>query len=203
MIISVICVAILAFLQGPEIDYSKFLHTSQRHSSLACTSCHARTDNSATPRFPGHKACTDCHRGQFTTPAIPMCLICHTDTKSSNPPLKSFPASFNERFNVKFDHAQHMRGSARPQQGCNGCHAPANRGVALSIRRTSRRITVATVVTPLRVNRMPDARSLRAAFAMNRRRTGRRPSTRARIDTLSATRIMVHETGWPVLTVTG
>jgi len=133
MIISVICVAILVFAQGPEVDYSKFLHTSQRHSSLACTSCHERTDNSATPRFPGHKACTDCHRGQFTTPAIPMCLICHTDTKSNNPPLKSFPASFNERFNVKFDHAQHMRGSAKPQQGCSGCRTPANRGVALSI----------------------------------------------------------------------
>ncbi len=133
MIISVICVALFAFLQGPEADYSKFLHTSQRHSSLACTSCHERTDNSATPRFPGHKACTDCHRGQFTTPAIPMCLICHTDTKSGNPPLKSFPASFNERFNMRFDHSQHLRGSAKPQQGCNGCHATTNRGVAFSI----------------------------------------------------------------------
>ena len=122
-----------ATAQGQEVDYSKFLHTSQKHSSLACNSCHERTDNSATPRFPGHKACTDCHRGQFTTPAIPMCLICHADTKSGNPPLKAFPASFNERFNVKFDHALHMKGDARPQQGCNGCHTPANRGVALSI----------------------------------------------------------------------
>ena len=58
----------VALAQGPQIDYSKFLHNSQRHSSLACNSCHERTDNSATPRFPGHKACTDCHRGQFTTP---------------------------------------------------------------------------------------------------------------------------------------
>jgi len=128
-----LCFGAAATAQGPEMDYSKFLHTSQRHSSLACTSCHERTDNSATPRFPGHKACTDCHRGQFTTPAIPMCLICHSDTKSGNPPLKNFPASFNERFNVKFDHAQHMKGEARPQQGCNGCHTPANRRVAFSI----------------------------------------------------------------------
>ena len=37
--------------QSPQLDYSKFLHTSQRHSSLACNSCHERTDNSATPRF--------------------------------------------------------------------------------------------------------------------------------------------------------
>jgi c(7)-type cytochrome triheme protein len=120
--------------QGPEVDYSRFLHTSQRHSSLACTACHGRADNSATPRFPGHKACTSCHLGQFTTPAIPMCVICHTETSGSKPPLKSFPGSFKESFNVKFDHAQHMNGSARPQAGCAGCHdARVNRGFGLSI----------------------------------------------------------------------
>ena len=114
--------------QGPQLDYSKFLHTSQRHSSLACNSCHERTDNSATPRFPGHKACTDCHRGQFTTPAVPMCVICHVNVSGNNPPLKDFPSSFNERFNVRFDHAQHMNGSARPPRGCAGCHGtPVNR----------------------------------------------------------------------------
>ena len=117
-----------------QVDYSKFLHNSQRHSSLACNSCHERTDNSATPRFPGHKACTDCHRSQFTTPQVPMCKICHTDISSNNPPLKSFPTTFNEPFNVKFDHAQHNTGSARPQRGCAGCHSsPINRGVGLSI----------------------------------------------------------------------
>jgi hypothetical protein len=121
-------------VQGPNGDYSKFLHTSRRHSTLACTSCHERTDNSATPNFPGHKACTSCHLGQFTTPAIPMCAICHTETSGNRPPLKNFPASFKEAFNVKFDHAQHMKGSARPQNGCVGCHAsPINRGVGLSI----------------------------------------------------------------------
>lgn len=120
--------------QGPQLDYSKFLHTSQRHSSLACNSCHERTDNSATPRFPGHKACTDCHRGQFTTPSVPMCVICHTDISSSNPPLKSFPASFKERFNVKFDHSQHNTGAARPQRGCSDCHSSLiSRGAGLSI----------------------------------------------------------------------
>jgi c(7)-type cytochrome triheme protein len=121
--------------QGPELDYSKFLHTSQRHSSLACTDCHDRPqDNSPLPRFPGHKACSNCHLSQFVTPAVPMCLICHTDTASSNPPLKSFPARFNESFNVKFDHAQHMTQSARPQNGCSGCHDRSlRRGVALSI----------------------------------------------------------------------
>src|SRR5215208_7028825 len=117
-----------------QVDYSKFLHNSQRHSSLACNSCHERTDNSATPRFPGHKACTDCHRSQFTTPQVPMCTICHTDISSGNPPLKNFPTSFKEPFNVKFDHVQHNLAAARPQRGCPACHgSPINRRVGLSI----------------------------------------------------------------------
>jgi len=120
--------------QGPEVDYSKFLHTSQKHASLGCNSCHQRADNSATPKFPGHSSCTGCHTGQFTTPAIPMCVICHTDVSGNRPPLKSFPTSFKEGFNVKFDHAQHLKGSAKPKEGCNGCHAGlVNRGFGLSI----------------------------------------------------------------------
>jgi c(7)-type cytochrome triheme protein len=121
-------------MQGPDLDYSKFLHSSQRHTSLSCNGCHERNDNSSTPRFPGHKACTSCHLGQFTTPAVPMCMICHTDTSGDKPPLRSFPSSFKESFNAKFDHAQHLSASARPQNGCAGCHNPqANRGLAVSI----------------------------------------------------------------------
>jgi hypothetical protein len=124
-----------ASVQDPNQDYSKFLHSSQKHASLGCTTCHDRaSDNSIMPRFPGHKACTSCHLGQFTTPAIPMCTICHSNTSSSNRPLKSFPADFNEPFNVKFDHAQHLTPSARPKNGCAGCHAtPVSRGLGLSI----------------------------------------------------------------------
>ncbi len=134
LVLITLLVFVAASAQAPQTDYSKFLHNSQRHSSLACNSCHERADNSATPRFPGHKACTDCHRSQFTTPQVPMCKICHTDISSNNPPLKNFPTSFNEPFNVKFDHSQHMTGSARPQRGCSGCHtSPINRGVGLSI----------------------------------------------------------------------
>jgi hypothetical protein len=113
----------VALPQGSELDYSTFKHNSQKHASLACNSCHQRSDNSAAPRFPGHQACTGCHVGQFVTPAVPMCVICHTDVSSSNPPLKTYPANFNESFNVKFDHAQHMTGNARPQSGCAACHS--------------------------------------------------------------------------------
>lgn len=120
--------------QGPGLDYSSFKHTSQRHASLDCNSCHQRKDNSATPSFPGHKACLGCHTGQFVTPGVAMCAICHSGLDSANPPMKGFPTRFNESFNVKFDHAQHMTGSARPAGGCSGCHARSGRGaVAMSI----------------------------------------------------------------------
>lgn len=113
--------------QGPELDYSSFKHNSQRHASLACTSCHTRRDNAATPIFPGHSACTGCHLAQFVTPSVPMCSICHADVSSRHPPLKGFPTRFNEPFNVKFDHAQHNVGAARPQAGCASCHRPIGR----------------------------------------------------------------------------
>ena len=120
--------------QGGNVDYSKFLHSSERHATQTCTSCHERTDNSSTPHFPEHKACTGCHRSQFTTPGIPMCQICHTDNSSAKPPVRAFPTGFKESFNVNFDHAQHLKGSARPNNGCAGCHtAMINRGAGYSI----------------------------------------------------------------------
>lgn len=120
--------------QGPSLDYSNFKHTSQRHASLACTACHERKDNSATPNFPGHKACISCHAGQFVTASVPMCVICHTDVNSGNPPLKGFPTRFSDSFNVKFDHAQHITGAARPANGCAACHSRGGaRAAALAI----------------------------------------------------------------------
>jgi hypothetical protein len=121
-------------IQGNDLDYSKFRHSSQRHASVACSNCHRRADNSARPSFPGHKDCTGCHLSQFTTPNVPMCSICHVNVNGNSPPLKSFPDKFKESFNVKFDHAQHLSGAARPKNGCSSCHSsPLRRGVALSI----------------------------------------------------------------------
>src|SRR5437588_1585701 len=120
--------------QGNDQDYSKFLHTSQKHASLACSSCHHRTDNSAQPSFPGHRDCIECHRTQYATPNSPLCSICHSDLNGKDPPRKAFPASFKESFNMKFDHAQHMSGAARPKSGCVACHSSSlRRGAALSI----------------------------------------------------------------------
>ena len=86
--------------QSNDQDYSKFLHTSQRHTSVACSACHHRIDNSAQPIFPSHKDCTGCHLTQFTTPNVPMCSICHTSVNGNDPPRKAFPGSFKESFNM-------------------------------------------------------------------------------------------------------
>jgi c(7)-type cytochrome triheme protein len=117
-----------------ETDYSKFSHRSESHSRLACASCHMRADNSAAPRLPGHKACTDCHFAEFVNPKAPLCNICHSSLSEGDPPLRAFPGRFNESFNAKFDHAQHNQGEGRPAAGCAACHtATLRRGVAMTI----------------------------------------------------------------------
>ena len=110
---------------------TKFSHSIEQHVLLGCDSCHRREDNSARPRLPGHKACTDCHIQQFLTSGGPLCLNCHTSVEGGNPPLKVFPGLTS--FNMRFNHASHMAGGARPEEGCAACHRPARRGVALTI----------------------------------------------------------------------
>jgi len=133
-ILILVVAARLGYSQGTDSDYSKFSHSSAKHASIGCADCHHRNDNSSRPTFPGHKDCTGCHLTQFTTPNIPMCSICHTSVNGSDPPRKTFPDSFKESFNVRFDHAQHMTGAAKPKNGCTSCHnSPLRRGAAWSI----------------------------------------------------------------------
>jgi c(7)-type cytochrome triheme protein len=120
-------------------DYSKFSHSYPgAHAALSgrwsCSICHTRTDNSAEPKFPGHKACISCHQTQFNTPGTAFCSICHTQEGLSqqNPPLKKFPGNLSG-FRMDFDHEQHNTGEARPRESCAACHAPARRGVARTI----------------------------------------------------------------------
>jgi c(7)-type cytochrome triheme protein len=110
---------------------TKFSHSVPKHTEVGCASCHQREDNSPRPRMPGHKACTDCHIQEFVTRGGTMCANCHTNLEGGNPPVKAFPGLAS--FNMRFDHASHMAGGARPEQGCASCHRPARRGVALTI----------------------------------------------------------------------
>lgn len=115
----------------PQGDATRFSHSTPRHASLACASCHERPDNSPAPRWPGHKACTDCHVQQFVTQGGGLCLNCHVNVEGNNPPLKAFPGLSG--FKMLFDHAKHATGGGRPAEGCASCHRPMRRGVALSI----------------------------------------------------------------------
>ena len=112
---------------------SRFSHSTSSHASIACASCHERPDNSPAPRWPGHKACIDCHAQDFVTRGaqLQICANCHSNLEGNNPPLKAFPGLTG--FNMRFSHAQHMTGGGRPAQGCASCHRPLRRGVALTI----------------------------------------------------------------------
>jgi c(7)-type cytochrome triheme protein len=103
-------------------NYSRFPHNTAQHTRLPCLVCHVRSDNSVTPRMPGHIPCASCHAEPFAAGnEHPICTICHTPTSVKRfPPLRSF--------NAVFDHGRHAR-----QTGCATCHKPSNRGVALSI----------------------------------------------------------------------
>jgi c(7)-type cytochrome triheme protein len=129
-----------ASFSTPTQDYSKFSHSYPgAHAALSgrwsCSICHTRNDNSAEPKFPGHKACISCHQTEFNTPGSPLCTICHTQEGLSQQNLgglKKFPASLSG-FRADFDHQQHSTGEARPQENCAACHAPARRGIARTI----------------------------------------------------------------------
>lgn len=115
--------------QTSDGDFSRFAHTNPNHSRLPCLLCHRREDNSPRPTLPGHLPCAGCHTQQFADTNSPICAICHTDARSGG--VKSFPPL--RSFNVRFDHARHTSGAARPRAGCVACHQPSRGGVALSI----------------------------------------------------------------------
>ncbi|MDQ1592249.1 MAG: hypothetical protein QOG71_2876 [Pyrinomonadaceae bacterium] len=111
-------------------DFSKFTHANPNHSRLPCLLCHRRDDNSPRPtRSVGHTPCAGCHTQQFADTNSPICSICHADAHDGA--VKLFPAL--RSFNVRFDHARHASGTARPRASCVACHKPARGGVALSI----------------------------------------------------------------------
>ena len=113
--------------QGANGDYSKFKHDNPQHARLPCLLCHRRENKSARPTLPGkseHAPCAGCHAQQFNNSAGPICTICHTDDGK----LKSFPRLSS--FNMKFDHARHLR---MRNVTCAACHQPLRGGVAVSI----------------------------------------------------------------------
>jgi Cytochrome c7 and related cytochrome c len=114
--------------------FQAFSHGIPEHKQFACDTCHSRDGKALTSKFGGHESCIGCHLNQFTsTETQAMCTICHTDTKSSDPPVKAFPAKFIEGFNMRFDHAAHDSGAGRPAAGCVACHNPSGPGQTIPV----------------------------------------------------------------------
>lgn len=114
--------------------FESFSHKIPEHKQFACDTCHTRAGSAITSKFGGHESCIGCHLNQFTSREDQaMCTICHTDTKSNDPPVKTFPVKFVEGFNMKFDHAAHDSGEGRPPQGCGACHDSSGPGKTIPI----------------------------------------------------------------------
>lgn len=135
--------------QKPPVNYERFTHQSHlglvgvpntnQTRELRCDSCHDRngaiesivatTDRNKrlSLRFPGHKACVDCHVVQFTSKPQQTCTICHNTEQGLNarPPQKDFAQRYD--FNAFFDakqHELHVTYSLPNSKklDCNFCH---------------------------------------------------------------------------------
>jgi hypothetical protein len=145
------------------VDYNRFTH--QTHlgrikvpntnfaRDLKCESCHERpsdreiasnivptTDRNKqlSLKFPGHKACVECHVVQFTTKPQQTCVICHNTQQGliARPPQRDFPQRYD--FNAFFDAKQHglhvtYKLSDGKQMECAFCHKPTQKTLAVTI----------------------------------------------------------------------
>ena len=125
--------------------YSGFLHSSDKHKSLACNACHKVPTAWAAKRnfpdvadFPNHDACVRCHRQQFFTrqsfagagPAI--CTVCHVRAApredgrfvfgKPNAAGQATKPKDERQFTVEFPHDKHQNVIASIRPG----HAPNN-----------------------------------------------------------------------------
>lgn len=142
------------------VNYERFTHkthvgqvtvpSTNQARELKCDSCHDRTlaldaivattdrNKRLSLKFPGHKACVDCHVVQFTSRPQQTCTICH-DTKgglNARPPQRDFAQRYD--FNAFFDAKQHELhvGYQFPKGdklSCNYCHQQGGKASFLTI----------------------------------------------------------------------
>ena len=110
-------------------DFSRFPHNNPMHARMSCLTCHRHGRNPSQVKRPSHTPCAGCHSLQFADTNSPICTICHTNVNSGT--VK--PLSSLKGFGVKFDHARHTKGAARPRAGCITCHKIIGSGAARSI----------------------------------------------------------------------
>jgi predicted CXXCH cytochrome family protein len=145
------------------VDYNRFTHETHLGvikvpntnfaRELKCATCHERpsqreisnnivatTDRNKqlSLKFPGHKACVECHVVQFTSKPQQTCVICHDTGQGLNarPPQRDFP--LRKDFNAFFDAKQHelhvtYKLSDGKQLDCAYCHKPTQKTLAVTI----------------------------------------------------------------------
>src|SRR5256714_3234177 len=121
--------------RGSAAKYSAFLHSSDKHKSLACNACHkvptawtAKRDFPDVADFPDHDACVRCHRQQFFTgqavigTGATICSVCHVRAAPREDARFAFgkPNDSNQatntkeewQFTIEFPHDKHQNAIA-------------------------------------------------------------------------------------------
>lgn len=96
-------------------ELASFPHQSQKHRTLACSTCHVITPEEIEVKgFPGHAACISCHNFAvegMTKPDL-FCGICHASkaVSKSRPALFQFPKRrLVSDFGDNFSHPSHLK----------------------------------------------------------------------------------------------
>ncbi len=153
--------------RGTTDKYSHFLHSSEKHKSLECSTCHriptvwtAKREFPDVADFPDHDACVRCHRQQFFTgqtfiatgPAI--CTVCHLraapreDARFSfgkpNNSMQQSKAKDERQFAIEFPHDKHQNVIAllRPARD-SSARVSASAGEVRFLRASFRQLEVA------------------------------------------------------------
>ncbi len=142
-------------------NYERFTHqthlgvvkvpgTFQAHE-LKCDSCHDQRDlmknlvetsernKQKRLKFPGHKACVECHVQQFTAKPQQTCTICHVAKQGGlglRPAQRDFPLRYD--FNAFFDAKQHETHvtynlPSGEKTSCNSCHKQTDKPAPLGV----------------------------------------------------------------------
>lgn len=113
--------------------FKDFSHKIPEHTQFECNICHQREPRGLKSQLGGHESCIGCHMNEWIDDEQAICSTCHNDLNSQDPLVKAFPAKFIEGFDMRFNHAVHERGDARPANGCVACHSPSGAGKTIPV----------------------------------------------------------------------
>src|ERR1051326_1414025 len=146
--------------RGSAVKYSAFLHSSDKHKSLACNACHkvptawnAKRDFPDVADFPDHDACVRCHRPQFFTRQVMMgtgpsiCTVCHVRAAPredgrfafGSPNVAQLPMKQKQewQFTIEFPHDKHQNAIAGLDRSMTGAQPSRLQARTLALKSVS------------------------------------------------------------------